>query len=88
MMQMTEKCRDSLGCLPSIGKPASIRLVQGIRPGSTSTVIDDDDEFSGKLALDRDSKAAMLTEGHEVEQHAHRIHSYIPSSFCRSSTLW
>jgi hypothetical protein len=26
-------------------------------------------------------------DGHDVEQHAHRMHSYMPSSFLRSSGL-
>lgn len=36
--------RDLLDCLPSIGKPASTRQVQGTHPGSTSTVKSNDIE--------------------------------------------
>jgi hypothetical protein len=78
--------RDLLGCLPSIGKPASTRQVQGTRPGSTSTIKPNDIESVSDCLIQ--PGGLLLTEGHEVEQHAQRMHSYIPSSFCRSSTLW
>lgn len=41
-----------------------------------------------RMAGPRYSSEFHQYDGHEVEQHAHRMHSYSPSSFLRSALLW
>jgi hypothetical protein len=41
-----------------------------------------------RMAGPRYSSLFHQYDGHDVEQHAHRMHSYRPSSFLRSSGLW
>lgn len=76
---------------PSIGKPASGLRGLGIGRSSTSTK-DSVSLIVPSERPDRPSREmqqkAELTDGQLVEQHAQRIHSYMPSSFFLSSCVW
>lgn len=91
--------RDLLDCLPSIGKPASTRQVQGIRPGSTSTIKPNDIESVSDclsfnlagLCLQKDTRSSSMHKectrtSHRASVGPQRSGSILPSQEgCRSS---
>ena len=74
---------------PSTYTPALELQVRGIGPHSTNTaqiqISPDFDEPNLRLLQPHLEAHGGLTEGQLVEQHAHKMHSYIPSNFFRSS---